>query len=295
MRPGGLERGEVELHRVGEVQSTPGSRPRSARAPDAADRRARSRAASRPAAPAAVSAPSPPPTSSTTSPGSGRPRGRSRRAGWDRRGSSGPAAPLAHQPKARAAFASTIASSCDRRAPELGELLGDGDHVCRLVRPPASGLRGEERGVGLDQQQVLGDRGGGLAQRGRARVGEVAGERAVPVRLPASTACSGAEKQCRITVTPSASSRGGEGLGQRLPVGRPAPPSRTWITSGFASRRAISIWARKARRWSSRVGRGRGSSRARSRRPRLPGDGRRAARAAPRRRRRRRRRRSDGG
>ena len=118
-------------------------------------------------------------------PARGPPRARSPPAGWGRRGSSGRAAPPAdHHPKTRAAFASTVASSSAYGVPRSSASASAvATTFAGSFAPPADRLRRQERGVGLDQQQLVRDLAGGRPQGLGLRVGEVAGERAVPAPL----------------------------------------------------------------------------------------------------------------
>ena len=120
------------------------------------------------------------------------PRGRSPPADWGRRGSSGPAgaatAPADRRGRSppedsrgvrlHGAFERTV-----RDAADLGEPLGGGDHVRGLIRLSAHRLGREEGRIGLDQQPILRDDRGRLADRLGLRIGEVARERAVPAAL----------------------------------------------------------------------------------------------------------------
>ena len=84
-----------------------------------------------------------------------------------------------------------------------------------------------------------------------------ANEQYQPQSAASKARSGGAEKQCRITVTPVASARRISKVSSSASPSVVAPPSRTWMTSGFATRRAISIWVRKAWRCASRGARSR--------------------------------------
>ena len=194
----GLQRGQVERHRVGPVHGDVGVRGRShRRAHRAGARRSRPRARARRArARYSESTPRPPPTSSTTSRGassaarpitprmfesirkfcpssrSGRtPKRRIRRrlgctavrlrARLDRALGHGAHA----QPNTRAALRVTAAPSClDADAAQLGQEGGGVHDERRLVALLAHGLRGQVGRVGLHQQPLLGH---ALARRRR--------------------------------------------------------------------------------------------------------------------------------
>ena len=136
-------------------------------------------------------------------------------------------------------------------AADLGDDPSGRDDVGRLVAPAPHLLRGQVGGVGLDQDQLVGEPRGGVSQVVGLRVGGVAANEQSQPRSAASSTRCGAEKQCRITGCAGArASSDREDLVDRL-----APPSgsRAWITIGSSSSRAISIWAAKARRWSARA------------------------------------------
>ncbi len=215
-------------------------------------------------------------------------RGRSRRAGSDRGGSSGragaavrpgagrspsedPRGVRLHQ-RARAPRRSTRAPP---RAARRWPPRSRGGSACR------ASAAGEERRVGLDQEQLVGDAPGRLAKLLGLRVGEVAGERAVPAVRP--------RPRRRARAVPRSS---GGSPSPRPPRRRAARDvssieSRMWITSGLPSRRAIPISALGRRRTGHRAAPDRGRSRARSRRsPPTPESDAELARCRPRRRRR---------
>ena len=65
-----------------------------------------------------------------------------------------------------------------------------------------------------------------------------------PCSAASAAAAASPEKQCRITATPPARERSTSKVS--------SSESRMWITSGLPARRAISICASNARRWSAR-------------------------------------------
>src|SRR5436853_579409 len=85
-------------------------------------------------------------------------------------GSSAPSSSFIASPKCRI----TVGS------PPSSEHVRSVDDVRRLVRLPTHGLGRQERGVGLDEEQLVGHERGCLAKLAGIRVGDVAGERAAP-------------------------------------------------------------------------------------------------------------------
>src|SRR5204862_853169 len=155
-----------------------------------------------------------------------------------------------HQPNTRAALRSTTRSSSSYATPRSSA-------TCSAVSTTFAGSFGFPRtGCGLRY-------GASVSTRSRSSgTSRAAAWRSVAfgyVTLPAkehmyprathSSSRDGAEKQWRITVRPSACSRSVANVSSSA--------SRVWITSGSPVRRATSICASNARRWSSRGARSR--------------------------------------
>ena len=113
---------------------------------------------------------------------------------------------------------------------------------------PRTGCGARNGRVGLDQQQLVRAPARAASRSSPAlRVGDVAGERAVPAplgRLP--DPLGGAEQQCRITVTPSAS-RARAARTPRRARGRGLRGRGRGSRAASPRRRAIPIWASNAR------------------------------------------------
>ena len=213
--------------------------------------RPRARAATRGAS-RSVSAPSPPPTSSTTSSGL-EPASRDDRVeqvgvGEEVLAEAHRGSPAEHalrrwpRPCARARRSRRRATSATPSAvaTTLAGWFGF----------PRIGCGARNGAVGLDQQQLVGDSAAASRSASALRVGDVAGERAVPARArpPRRPARAAPRSSAGSPSTPVGLGASSSKRLRRAPPRRSVwPPSRTWITSGFATRRAISIWASKAR------------------------------------------------
>ena len=243
---------EVDPHRVApdqlDVALLGGDRLR-ARARASGRARSRARVADSGAS-RSVSAPSPPPTSSTTSSGPtsaartiASSRFGSARKFWPRRSTIG--SDTAGRRSPRPALQRGVGDPARLRHP-----LGRRDHVGGLVRAPADAAAGEERRVGLDQQQLVGNSAAASRRCSAFGIGDVAGERAVPAALGSLGGALGRRRE-------AVQDHADPGRPRRASISKvwsSAAPSvvvavsRTWITSGLSTRRAISIWARNARR-----------------------------------------------
>ena len=113
----------------------------------------------------------------------------------------------------------------------LGDDLRRGDHVGRLVGLAAHRLRRQVGGVGLDQDELVGQLRGGLAQLAGAGEGDDRPRRSSTSRGRSRPATrQGARKQWRITATPSPRSSRIEKTSSTAPVSPSG--SRAWITIG---------------------------------------------------------------
>ena len=149
-----------------------------------------------------------------------------------------------HRPKAARRVRVDLRPSSAARPAHLGESRERVHDVRGLVTCAANGLRGEVRAVGLGEEPVGRDATRRLAQLGRLRIGDVAGERDVPAAL---------ERRLEQR-------RRGEAVEDRPCPSKPASTAsvsssaaRVWITTGLPELGARArAGARRARCCASR-------------------------------------------